>query len=63
MLLCAAPVLVAPHPKQAFQLHVDASHVGSEAVLTYMDDLGIGRPVSYFSKKSSKHHLNYFVML
>lgn len=61
-LLCVAPVLAAPHPAQPFQLHVDASHEGAGAVLAQQDDLGICRPVSYFSKKFNKHQLNYSVI-
>lgn len=61
-LLCAAPVLAAPRLNRPFQLYVDASHVGAGAVLTQTDDLGIGRPVSYFSKKFNKHQLNYSVI-
>lgn len=61
-LLCAAPMLAAPRLHQPFQLYVDASHVGAGAVLTQQDDLGICRPVSYFSKNFNKHQLNYSVI-
>lgn len=61
-LLCAAPVLAAPRLQQPFELFVDASHVGSGAVLTQRDNLGICRPVSYFSKKFNKHQINYSVI-
>ena len=61
-LLCAAPVLAAPRVGQPFELYVDASHVGSGAVLAQRDNLGICRPVSYFSKKFNKHQVNYSVI-
>lgn len=61
-LLCDAPVLAAPCLQKPFELFVDASGVGAGAVLTQRDQLGICRPVSYFSKKFNKHQLNYSVI-
>lgn len=61
-LLCAAPVLAAPRLRVPFELYVDASHVGAGAVLSQRDNLGICRPVSYFSKKFDKHQVNYSVI-
>ena len=50
-LLCEAPVLTAPRFDRPFALQVDASHVGVGAVLLQMDDLGLEKPMSFFSKK------------
>ena len=58
-LLCSAPVLAAPRLDRAFQLQVDASHVGAGAVLMQEDDRGIGRPVCFFSRKFNSYQLNY----
>jgi len=51
-LLCTAPVLSAPRFDRPFSLQVDASHVGAGAVLLQVDDLGVDKPVSFFSPKS-----------
>lgn len=59
MLLGTVPVLSAPRLDRPFQLQVDASHVGTGAVLLQADDLGMDRPVSFFSKKCISHQLNY----
>ena len=61
-LLCAAPVLAAPHMDELFKLQVDASQVGAGAVLLQADELGIDKPVSFFSKKFNTHQLNYSVI-
>ena len=61
-LLCSAPVLAAPCFDHQFVLQVDASHVGAGAVLMQVDEHGMDRPVSYFSKKFARHQLNYSVM-
>ena len=61
-LLCAAPVLAAPHMDELFKLQVDASQVGAGAVLLQADELGIDKPVSFFSKKLNTHQLNYSVI-
>lgn len=58
-LLCEAPVLAAPRFDRPFALQVDASHVGVGAVLLQMDDLGLEKPVSFFSKKFNSYQLNY----
>ena len=42
-----------------FKLAVDASDVGTDRVLLQEDDNGVGNPVSYCSKKFSKHQGNY----
>ena len=60
--LCAAPVLAAPHMDELFKLQVDASQVGAGAVLLQADELGIDKPVSFFSKKFNTHQLNYSVI-
>ena len=56
-LLCSAPVLAAPRFDVPFKIHVDASHVGVGSVLTQADDLGIDKPVSFFSKKFNSTQL------
>ena len=58
-LLCTAPVLAAPRFDRPFTLQVDASHVGAGGVLLQADDLGIGKPVSFFSRKFNSYQLNY----
>lgn len=57
-LICNAPVLSAPRWDRAFKLEVDASYVGAGTVLLQSDDLGVDRPVCFFSRKFSKHQLN-----
>lgn len=42
-----------------FKLEVDASKVGTGAVLLQEDEQGIDHPVSYFSCKFNKHQLKY----
>ena len=61
-LLCSAPVLAAPCVEKPFKLQVDASHVGTGAVLMQSDKEGLDRPVSFFSKKFNRHQLNYSVI-
>ncbi len=41
---------------------MDASQVGAGAVLVQEDDLGVERPVSFFSKKINSYQLNYSVI-
>ena len=62
VLLCSAPILAAPRFDTPFKLYVDASHVGAGSVLMQVDDLGIDKPVSYFSKKFNSCQLNYSVI-
>ncbi|KAL3052737.1 hypothetical protein OYC64_005293 [Pagothenia borchgrevinki] len=47
---------------QPFQLHVDASDVGTGAVLFQADGSGVDRPVSFYSKKFNSFQLNYSVI-
>ena len=61
-LLCSAPVLAAPCVEKPFKLQVDASHVGTGAVLMQSDKEGLDRPVRFFSKKFNRHQLNYSVI-
>lgn len=61
-LICNSPVLLAPRWDRGFRLEVDASHVGAGAVLMQPDDLGVDRPVCFFSRKFNKHQLNYSVI-
>lgn len=58
-MLCSAPVLAAPDVQRPFKLAVDASKVGSGAVLFQEGDDGWDHPVCYFSKKFNCHELNY----
>ncbi len=59
LLLCSAPVLSAPRFDHAFKLEVDASDMGTGAVLIQADDAGIEHPISFFPKKFLTHQLNY----
>lgn len=59
ILMCNAPVLMAPDCTRVFKLEVDASAVGAGAVLIQEDENGIEHPISYFSRKFNKHQLNY----
>ena len=61
-LICNAPVLAAPQWDRVFKLEVDASAVGAGAVLLQADDLGVDKPVCFFSRKFNKHQLNYSVI-
>lgn len=58
-LLCNAPVLVAPDCTHTFKLEVNASAVGAGAVLLQEDKNGVDHPVRYYSRKFTKHQLNY----
>lgn len=61
-LLCSAPVLAAPCFNRPFKLFLDASLVGAGSVLMQANDLGIDKPVSFFSKKFNSYQLNYSVI-
>lgn len=58
-LLCSVPVLAAPVYDKTFKLEIDASAVGTGAVLIQEDIHGIDHPVCYFSRKFNKSQLNY----
>lgn len=60
--LCSSPVLAAPRMDHPFELQVDASDVGAGAVLLQKDTNGVGRPVSFYSKKFNAFQLNYSVI-
>ncbi len=62
MLLTEGPVLKAPKFDQAFQLQVDASNVGTGAVLLQTSEDGINHPVGFFSRKFNTYQLNYSVI-
>ncbi|XP_030839510.1 uncharacterized protein LOC763830 [Strongylocentrotus purpuratus] len=57
--LMSKPVLDAPNFQKPFQLATDASDVGVGAVLLQMDDMGLLKPISYFSKKLNPHQRRY----
>ena len=52
-------MLAAPDFRKPYKLAKDASDVGVGAVLFQDDASGIGKPVSYFSKKLNKHQKAY----
>lgn len=58
-LLCCIPVLSAPDFSKPFKLEIDASAVGSGAVLLQEDQQGITHPVGYFSRKLNTQQLKY----
>ena len=58
-ILSSGPVLAAPDFSKGFSLAVDASDIGAGAVLMQMDEDGVDKPVSYFSKKFSGSQRNY----
>lgn len=58
-LLSSAPVLAAPDFSRPFKLEVDASALGTGAVLLQEDDIGLDHPICYFSRKCNKHQINY----
>ena len=58
-ILSSGPVLAAPDFNKGFSLAVDASDIGAGAVLMQMDEDGVDKPVSYFSKKFSGSQRNY----
>ena len=56
---CSAPVLIHADPTTQFVLETDASDVAAGAVLSQLDEEGILRPVSFFSKQFNKAECNY----
>lgn len=58
-LLTSAPVLMAPRLGEPFKIMVDASKEGAGAVLVQEDDVGIERPVCFFSRKFNSYQRNY----
>jgi len=58
-LLLSIPVLKAPDFTKPFKLMVDASDVGSGAVLLQEGDKGIDHPACYYSYKFNNHQKNY----
>ena len=60
--LCSPPVLVAPCMDRLFELQVDASDVGADAVLLQSDRNSIEHPVCFFSQKFNSYQLNYSVI-
>ena len=58
-LLCLEPIVSPPNFSKPFQLAVDTSDVGADAVLLQSDDEDIEHPVCYFSKKFSVHQKIY----
>lgn len=54
-LLCAAPLLATPDFDQSFILQVDVSNVGARAVLMQVDEQGVDRVISFFSKQFNRH--------
>lgn len=48
--------------EKPFKLKVDASYVGAGAVLLQPDELGVDKPLCFFSRKFNKHQLNYSVI-
>lgn len=62
MLITEAPVLAAPKFDQPFQLQVDASNIGTGAVLIQKSEEGIDHPVAFFSRKFNSYQLNYSVI-
>lgn len=58
-ILSNEPVLMAPDFSKEFSLYVDASDVGSGAVLQQTGEDGVVHPVCYFSKKFSGSQTRY----
>lgn len=50
---------MAPCLEKTFKIQVDASNEGAGAVLIQEDDVGIERPVCFFSRKFNNHQRNY----
>lgn len=62
LLLCSPPVLATSCMNCPFKLLVDASDVGSVAVLPQNDSGGLEQLVSFYSKKFNQFQLNYSVI-
>lgn len=58
-ILSCEPILTAPSFSLPFKLVIDACDVGVGAVLLQEDNLGVDRPVAYFSKKLNPHQRRY----
>ena len=58
-ILATQPVLKAPDFNKPFSIEVDASDVGTEAVLLQIDSNGILHPVMYASQKLKPHQQSY----
>ena len=58
-ILSSEPVLAAPNFAIPFSLEVDASDVGSGAVLLQVGSDGVNHPVCFQSKKFNKFQRNY----
>ena len=54
-----SPVLTSPDYQKQFKLAVDASDVGTGAILCQESDSGIDKVVCFFSKKLNKYQKNY----
>ena len=48
-----------PNSKKAFRIAIDVSDVGVGAVLLQEDEMGMERPISYFSKKLNIYQKKY----
>ena len=57
--LMSKPVLDALNFQNPFQLAADTSDVGVGAVLLQIDNMGLLKPISYFSKKLNPHQRRY----
>lgn len=55
-------MLAAPNFSKPFKLQVDASQIGTGAVLLQENCEGIECPVSFFSRKFNKYQQNYSVI-
>jgi hypothetical protein len=58
--LCTAPILAYPQPRRTFIIDTDASNVGIEGVLSYVQH-GQERVIAYYSNKMKKAKRNYCV--
>ncbi|XP_071943657.1 uncharacterized protein [Antedon mediterranea] len=58
-MLSNEPVLMAPQFDKQFSLMIDASDVGSGAVLAQTDENGVDKPVCFYSRKFNQHEKRY----